>query len=591
MTTKAYSYTRWSDPRQGDGHSLERQLSAAQAYADEHGLILDKSMVDPGLSAFRGKNRTQGYLAGFLEKIEAGEIERGSYFLIDSYDRFSREEPTTSVHTLLAIVKAGVIVVTLNNKMQFRAGPDAMAQLMYAVMDLSRAHNESLEKGRKVKAAHDASKDVARKGGRKWTPLAPAWMRVTVEGIGRNKKITYEPIPERVALVQEMFDKFEAGMTTRAIARDFNTRNPPVPTNYQYERMTKPQRINGEERIRKDKGEWTSDTITTVLANRAVLGEHQPMTTDPASPRGRRPDGDPIPGYYGDPIIDEAQFLRVQAMLAARKRSPRVRGSLVYNNLFIQLGVCGGCGKTFSLHSNANSDSRTRMPRMRCIAAQTGGKCTNRLRLPYPPLEEAFLSHVTDFEIPNARPTLNADQQELALTRLKHDDLANKCRDMSLKLFDAPNPFQQELLDQKTAEVAALAERIKELQAIVGSAATMPTPPDHIANIATLRERLASVEGEALYALRANIAQNIRAVVEKMVFNPDGTVMVFVKGLANFYLFKDGQFVGQADARLMNMVRRAAEQADGNPKPEDLIYRSPEGRTGFVIGQGRAKSA
>ncbi len=281
-------------------------------------------MVDPGFSAFRGKNRTTGRLAGFLEKIQAGEIEPGSYFLIDSYDRFSREEPTTSVHTLLEIVKAGVIVVTLNNKMQFRAGPDAMAQLMYAVMDLSRAHNESLEKGRKVKAAHDRSKAVAREGGRKWTPLAPAWMNVTVEGVGRNKKITYEPIPERVALIQEMFDKFETGMTTRAIARDFNERG--VPTNYQYERMTKPLRLDGEERVRKDKGEWSSDTITTILANRAVIGEHQSMTTDPTSPRGRRPDGPPDPNHY-KPIIDEAQFLRVQAMLAARKRAPRVRGS------------------------------------------------------------------------------------------------------------------------------------------------------------------------------------------------------------------------------------------------------------------------
>lgn len=591
MSTKAYSYTRWSDPRQGEGHSLERQLSAAKAYAAEHGLELDPSMVDPGFSAFRGKNRKKGDLAGFLEKIQAGEIERGSYFLIDSYDRFSREEPTTSVHTLLEIVKAGVIVVTLNNKMQFRAGPDAMAQLMYAVMDLSRAHNESLEKGRKVKAAHDRSKEVAREGGRKWTPLAPSWMNVTVEGVGRNKVITYEPIPERVALIQEMFDKFEAGMTTRAIARDFNERG--VLTNYQYERLKRPQRLNGEERTRHDKGEWSSDTITTVLANRAVLGEHQPMTSDTTSPRGRRPDGEPIPGYYGKPVIDEVQFLRVQAMLAARKRSPRVRGSLVYNNLFIQRGVCGVCGKTFSLHANQNSDSRNRQPRLRCIAAHQGGRCTNRIWLPYTPLETAFLSHVTDFDIPNARQTISKDAQELELTRLKHDDLAAKCRKMSLELFDADrvNPFLQELLDQKTAEVTALSERIKELEAIVGSASTQPTPTDHVANIATLRERLDTTEGEALYALRANIAQNIRGVVERVVFQPDGAVMVYVKGLENFYLFKDGEFIGQADARLMKLVRRAAEQAEGNPAPEDLIYRSPEGRTGFVIGRGSLKTA
>lgn len=587
MTAKAYSYARWSSGRQREGHSLERQISAAKAYAVEHGLDLDTSMVDDSVSAYRGKNRLRGELASFKNRIAQGDIPKGSYFLIDSYDRFSREEPNISVASLLEIVNAGVHVVTLSNKMVLKAGSDAATNMVFAVMDLARAHNESVEKGRKVKAAHDKSKAVAREGGRKWTPLAPAWMNVTVEGVGRNKVITYEPILERVALIQEMFDKFEAGMTTRAIARDFNERG--VHTNYQYERLIKPLRLNGEERVRKDKGEWSSDTITTVLANRAVIGEHQPMTTDPTFPRGRRPDGPPDPHHY-KPIIDEAQFLRVQAMLAARKRSPRVRGSLVYNNLFAQLGVCGECGKTFSLHANRNADPRNRYPRMRCIAAQQGGRCTNRLRMLYPPLEAAFLSHVTDFEIPSAKPTRNADAQELAVARLKHDDLANKCREMSAKLFDAPNPFQQELLDQKTAEVAALAERIKELQAIVGSAATVPKPTDHIANIATLRERLDTTEGEALYALRANIAQNIRAVVEKMVFNPDGTVMVFIKGLEAFYLFKDGEFIGKAPDSVMRLVRRAADAA-GESDPGKLIRRTGEGSTQFVIGSAKRLTA
>ncbi|WP_395444068.1 recombinase family protein [Caulobacter sp. UC70_42] len=591
MSTKAYSYARWSSGRQREGHTLKRQIEAAQKYAADHDLDLDTSMVDDAVSAYRGKNRLKGALGRFKEAIEKGQVPVGSYFLIDSYDRFSREKTNIAVQSLLEIVNAGVNVVTLSNQYVFSRDGDAVTNLVLATVEFERAHRESAEKGRKVKAAHDESKDVARKGGRKWTPLAPAWMNVTVVGTGKARTHLYEPIPERVDLVQEMFDKFEAGMTTRSIARDFNTRNPPVPTNYQYQRMTKPQRLNGDDRVRKDKGEWSSDTITTVLANRAVLGEHQPMTTDPNSPRGRRTDGEPIPGYYGNPIIDEAQFLRVQAMLAARKRAPRVRGSLEYNNLFIQLGVCGECGKTFSLHSNWNSDPRKRTPRLRCVAAQSGGRCTNKGRLPYPPLEAAFLSHVTDFEIPNAKPTLNADQQELALARLKHDDLEARCRKMSLQLFEADsvNPFLRQTLDEKTAEVGALAERIKELEALVGSASTMPKPTDHVANIVSLRERLDAAEGEAKYALRANIAHNIRAVVEKMIFNPDGSVMVFVKGLEAFYLFKDGEFIGKADDKVMSLVRRAAEA--GGHKPEDVIRRTKRGSTEFILGPAKRKTA
>jgi predicted NUDIX family NTP pyrophosphohydrolase len=51
--TKAYSYARWSDPRQGKGDSEDRQLSAAREYAAEHGLVLDAIPISkPGTTAF-----------------------------------------------------------------------------------------------------------------------------------------------------------------------------------------------------------------------------------------------------------------------------------------------------------------------------------------------------------------------------------------------------------------------------------------------------------------------------------------------------------------------------------------------------------
>jgi len=458
-----------------------------------------------------------------------------------------------------------------------------------AVMDLHRAHNESVEKGRKIQIAHDRSKKRAREELRAWTPVAPSWLAVDDVGFGLTREIKYKPILERVALIQEMFDMFESGMSTKAIANAFNTRTPPVPTNYQFERMQKPTTRMGKPRVRKDSGEWSADTITTTLSNRAVLGEHQQMVTDPDSPQGRRKLGEPIPGFYGKAVIDETQFLRVQAKIGEKKRGPRQRGSMTFNNLFIGIGWCGECGKRFSLHSNLNSDSRHRTSRMRCIAAQQGGRCTNRLRMPYVPLEEAFLTHVVDFEVPTNRPKLDVDAQELEAAKLKHDDLVARCRKMSLEIFEAdrPNPYLQELLDQKTAEVANLTDRIKELHARVGSVARLPSPTDHLKAISTLREQLDGMEGEALYALRANLAQNISAVVEKMVFDPDGAVMVYVKGLANFYLFKDGGFVGKGDDTVMRLVRRAAANAGGGHDSGAFIRRTGEGSTQFILGPAK----
>ncbi len=51
---KCYSYIRFSRPEQMRGASLRRQMEAADKWAAEHGMVIDESLTDLGLSAFRG---------------------------------------------------------------------------------------------------------------------------------------------------------------------------------------------------------------------------------------------------------------------------------------------------------------------------------------------------------------------------------------------------------------------------------------------------------------------------------------------------------------------------------------------------------
>jgi hypothetical protein len=71
---KVYSYTRFSDPKQALGHSADRQLQYAKAWAAKHDLVLDDtlSMKDEGLSAFHQKHIKQGALT---EALLAGESD------------------------------------------------------------------------------------------------------------------------------------------------------------------------------------------------------------------------------------------------------------------------------------------------------------------------------------------------------------------------------------------------------------------------------------------------------------------------------------------------------------------------------------
>lgn len=124
MKPKAYSYLRMSTDLQLKGDSRRRQLEASRAYADAEGLELadDAQLEDIGISAFKGANVQTGALGQFLAAVKAGSVERGSYLLVESLDRLSREE-ILPAHTLfLGIVQSGINLVTLADSLFGRHG-------------------------------------------------------------------------------------------------------------------------------------------------------------------------------------------------------------------------------------------------------------------------------------------------------------------------------------------------------------------------------------------------------------------------------------------------------------------------------------
>ena len=113
----AYSYVRFSTPEQAHGDSLRRQSEAAKDYAAKHGLELDETLTfrDLGTSAFRGLNIGAGKLGAFLDAVSNGLIVSGSYLLVESLDRISRENIRKAVATMELIVGAGINLVDLSD--------------------------------------------------------------------------------------------------------------------------------------------------------------------------------------------------------------------------------------------------------------------------------------------------------------------------------------------------------------------------------------------------------------------------------------------------------------------------------------------
>ncbi|WP_456025015.1 recombinase family protein [Pseudomonas capeferrum] len=208
---RVFSYLRFSDPRQATGSSADRQLAYAAAWAAKHGMALDATLTlkDEGLSAYHQRHVKQGALGVFLRAIEDGRIASGSVLVVEGLDRLSRAEPIQAQAQLAQIINAGITVVTASDGREYnRAGLKAQPMdLVYSLLVMIRAHEESDTKSKRVKAAirrqcegwvSGSFRGVIRNG------KDPQWVRLTNEG--------WELIPERVAAVKRALELYRLGL-------------------------------------------------------------------------------------------------------------------------------------------------------------------------------------------------------------------------------------------------------------------------------------------------------------------------------------------------------------------------------------------
>src|SRR5262249_50632398 len=114
----AYNYVRFSHPDQAKGDSLRRQEAAVRDWCKRNGVTFDTrlSLRALGNSAFTGDHRhdpSRYALAGFLELVRKGKIAKGSYLIVESLDRLTRESDLEATGLLVDLLRAGIKIVQL----------------------------------------------------------------------------------------------------------------------------------------------------------------------------------------------------------------------------------------------------------------------------------------------------------------------------------------------------------------------------------------------------------------------------------------------------------------------------------------------
>lgn len=217
-TALVYSYMRFSDPKQAAGDSRARQMTYATKWAADRGLQLDEhlSMQDEGLSAYHQHHVKRGALGAFLEAVENDLVPRGSFLIVEGLDRLSRAEPILAQAQLAQIINAGISVVTASDgkvysREHLKANP---MDLVYSLLVMIRAHEESETKSSRVKAAIRRQCEGWQAGtfrGRIRNGTDPSWL--TWDGS------SWQFVEERVQALRLVLDLYRSGKGATRIMR------------------------------------------------------------------------------------------------------------------------------------------------------------------------------------------------------------------------------------------------------------------------------------------------------------------------------------------------------------------------------------
>lgn len=443
--TSVYSYLRFSDARQSIGDSAARQMQYAARWAAEHGMQLDEqlSMRDEGLSAYHQQHVKSGALGVFLRAIAEGRIVPGSVLIVEGLDRLSRAEPVLAQAQLTQIITAGITVVTASDGKSYTRESlrEQPMDLVYSLLIMIRAHEESATKSRRVSAAQRR--------------LVEAWQAGTYRGpirAGHDPAYLHWDAAAgcwqidqgRAAAVLRMIELYRAGHGSTQIIR----------------RLL-------DEGLSPTGGVMPPSHIYRIIRSRALYGDRE-LTLD----------GQPhlLADYY-PALMTRAEWDDLQLLAEERSGvSRRVRGELPHMLTGSGIARCGYCGSPLA----GQHMYKRRKPgelladgyrRLLCAGRTLKVQCSRPGSCSVAPVERAIMRYCSDQiqldELLRGPDTSSADRAQLAALRSRSADRQRQIDRLAAALAqdDAAPPLavlrQIRALESEQQHDQAEAERLE----------------------------------------------------------------------------------------------------------------------------------
>ena len=320
MTKKCYPYVRFSSTRQEDGSTRTRQNELIDAFVTKHGLEVDRHLEDAGTSAYHGKNASSdGVLGKFLKEVRMGEIVRGSYLLIENFDRLSRDKIVRTNKIFTDLIFSGIKIVVLDKNKIYEEENLDFGDWVNALLEFERANAESKRKSDFSSKAWRFNRERMREG-EIVTKKVPTWLKV------ENNAFVIDH--EKVERINTLF-KLSLSKGLQEATREYNELY--------------------SEKLAIHQAQY-------LLSNRKLIGEHTPQKIhyDDAGQLKRKDEGDPIFNYY-PVVVDEKLFYQVQEVIKSRKPFAGRYSNQRYN-VFRDLIFCKWCGGTIRYMNKGERD-------------------------------------------------------------------------------------------------------------------------------------------------------------------------------------------------------------------------------------------
>jgi DNA invertase Pin-like site-specific DNA recombinase len=352
MGRKAFSYIRFSSPKQADGDSLRRQREMRDEYIQRKGLELDESMnlLDLGISAWTGDNAATGALSVFLDLCRKGEIPKGSVLIVEHLDRLTRQQVRPALTLFFQILDAGVTIVTLTPEREYT--PESSEDPLSLIEPLFLFANVNEKSETLSKRLRDtwSEKRKQRKPLTSWTP---AWIKL------KDDRTGFVLIEDRAEIVRQIVRLALSGYGDIRLVRKLNDDKVPV--------------ISGHEH-------WTNAYVSKILKSPALIGYYEPGMDDKD---GRRVLTGEVWTDYFPAVITQEEYYQLRAARQSRTSQRGPSGTEVAN-LFTGL-----------LHNARDGQPYQRIVKnhARLISAsfRNGLSDGDTQSFPYEPLENAFL--------------------------------------------------------------------------------------------------------------------------------------------------------------------------------------------------------